>query len=259
MKTQFLIFSSSLLLAIGNIFGQSNQTNKLSFWFLDKESESNITVAISDLGGRGQPCPPKYTNALSNTNLFTPEEQKLIKEVFVKYRNVTTNSGPPGSVLANLYRTNFVIKAMNETVKDENWVADFQYTNSDMHERIRFGFGMIAESRNKSNDGCDVSLTRMGGGTTLFGFMEIKHNLPNGLAVRFYDNRSQGMSWDYKLASLTNSSLVEYRQYTNGLVLGKYLMWNPANGNLTIEAEFKESYDFEKHRTDFRLNSTRQP
>ena len=42
-------------------------------------------------------------------------------------------------------------------------------------------------------------------------------------------------------------------QYTNGMNIGKYLMWNPENGNLLMEADFKEPYDFEKHRTDQNL------
>ncbi len=252
MKPQHLIFSSFLILSAGILFGQSNQPGKLFVWFLDKESQSNIVVTVSDLDGRGQPCPPEYTNTLSNKNLFTLKEQKLINEVFEKYKNVTTNSGPPGTVLTGLYKTNYVIKAMNKTFEVENWIANFQYTNFDAHEQIKIGAGMLAEFRDKSNDGYEISLTRTGSGT-LLGFGEIKHSLPNGLFARFTDPHAQGLTWDYKLADFSDSHLVEYRQCTNGLILGKFLMWNPRNNNLTLDAEFKEPYDFEKHRTDLKM------
>ena len=252
MKLQNIIPCLSLLLSVGNLFGQPNQAGKLFIPFLDKESQSNIIVTVSELGRHGQPCPLEYTNALSNTNLFTLEEQKTIKEVFVKYKNVTTNSGPPGTVLANLYRTNFVIKTMDRTVEVEDWIANFQYTNFEAHEEIKFGAGMLAEFRNNSNDGYSLSFADVGGGT-LLNFGEIKHGLPNGLFVRVADAHDQGLTWDYKSADFSNSHIVEYEQFTNGLVLGKYFTWNSRNGNLTIEAEFREPYDLEKHRIDLKM------
>ena len=253
MKLQQFILNLALLFSAGKLFCQSNQTERLFIPLMDKESQSNVNVAVSDFGGPGKPCRPEYTNVLSNTNLFSLEDQQIIKEVFVKYQNVTTNSGPPGTVLAGLYRTNYTIKVMNETANVENWVANFQFTNSEAHEQIKFGSGMSAEFRNKSNDGYNASITRTGGGTTLLNFGEIKHGLPNGLFARFTDLHEQGPNWDYKLASFTNSQLVEYRQRTNGLVTGKFLMWNALNGNVIVEAEFKEPYEFEKHRTDLRM------
>src|SRR5664280_2019698 len=103
----FLIFSLSVLLS-GTLFGQTSQ--RLYVPYLDKESQSNVIVTVESAG---EPCPPEYTNTLSNTNLFTPEEQKLIGDVFVKYKNVTTNSGPPGSILIGFYKTNRVVKAID--------------------------------------------------------------------------------------------------------------------------------------------------
>ena len=85
------------------------------------------------------------------------------------------------------------------------------------------------------------------------GFGEVKHGLPNGLFVRFEDLYPQGATWDFRLANFTNSVLEEYRQFTNGLVFGKFFMWNPRNNNLMLEAEFKVPFEFEKHRTDLRL------
>jgi hypothetical protein len=249
MKRQYFSLAICLMLATGNLFAQTSQSKRLFIPFLDEASQGNVDVNICDLN-QGQPCPMEYTNVLSNTNLFTPEEQKIISKVFVKYKNVTTNSGPPGSELTNLYKTNYVIKAMNKIFTNENWVANFQYTNFEAREEIRFGQGLLAEFRNKSNDGYGVSFTQTGGGTFL-NFWEIKDGLPNGLLVRFDDKHPQGMAWNYQLANFTNCSLVEYSQHTNGMVLGKFFVWNPRNNNLMLKAEFKEPYDWQKNMAQF--------
>jgi len=253
MKIRYILFGLILLLSAGNLFSQTNQSGKLIIPFLDSESQSNIIVSVSDDFGSGQPCPDEYTNTLSNTNLFTPEQQIAIKEVFVKYKNVTTNSWPPGTMLAALYKTNLVIKAMDRMVEAENWIARFQYTNCDAHEEIRFGKGgILAKYRDKSNDGYNVYIGRTGGGS-VFRFMEVKRDLINGRLSTFDDNRPQGTTWDYRLADFSNAHLTEYRRYTNSMVIGKFLMWNLQNNNVILEADFKEPYDFEKHRTDLRM------
>ena len=255
MRLQHIILLISLYISAESLSGQSNQGERLFIPFLDKESQSNVLVTVN-LSGEGKSCPPECTNVLSNTNLFTLGEQKLISEAFEKYKNVTTNSWPSGTVLASLSKTNYVIKAMNRDWPVENWTAIFRYTNSDASDEIRFGGSILAKFRDNSNDGYNVSFTRTGSGT-LCGFGEVKHGLPNGLFVRFDDGFAQGVTWDYKLARLTNNSLVEHRQYTNGLVFGKFLMWNPQNGNLMLQAEFKAPFDLEKHRIDLNVSSQR--
>jgi hypothetical protein len=253
MKLKHLIVSLSLIIFTEKVSSQTNKAESLLIPFLDKESQSNVVVNISDIFGDGQRCPLEYTNALSNTNLFTPEEQKLIKDVFLKYKDVTTNSGPAGTVLDGMYKTNFTITAVGRKVEIEQWVSRFQYTNSDAHETIYFGIGGIgAEYRTKVNDGYNADLTCTGSGS-LLQFYEVKHNLFNGLKATFDDNLPQGTSWDYRLADFDHGRLVEYRQYTNGMLIGKYLMWNLKNGNLMLKAEFKEPYDFEKHRVQLQL------
>jgi hypothetical protein len=196
--------------------------------------------------GGGQRCPVEYTNVLSNANLFTLEQQRTIKEAFAKYKNVTTNSGPPGTVLDSLFKTNVVINAMYRTGAVETWVAAFRYTNSDAHEEIRFGAGMLANFRNQSNDGYYVEFNQSSGGTML-GFGQVNHGLTSGILARFVDLHDNGLVWDYRLADFSNSRLAEYRQYTNGMVLGRYLVWDVRSGNLLIEAQFNEPYDWRKH------------
>jgi len=248
MKLPHLTFGVSLLLLAGNLFGQTNQA-RLFIPFLDKESQSNVVVSVGfDVE---QACPLEFTNVLSNTNLFTLEQQKLIREVFVKYKNVTTNSGPPGSVLTDLHQTNYIIQAVGRPFKVEHWIAHFQYTNSDAYEVITFSGGVFARYRNGAKDGYNVSFNQTGGGT-LLSFGQIKHDLPNGSFVRLSDLHAQGTTWDYRLANFDGSHLEEYYQNTNGLVLGKYLMWNPNNGRLIMEADFKGPYDLQKHRIDLR-------
>jgi len=220
---------------------------------LTEDSQSNIVVTVSELYSSGHPCPIEFTNALSNTNLFTPKEQKIINELFNKYQNTTTNSGPAGTVLAGLYRTNITVSTIDRKVEIEQWIARFQYTNFDAHETISFGKGGIGvEFRTKANDGYDAALTCVGDGTLLH-FTEIKQNLFNGVKAVFNDNHPQGLTWDYRRANFKGGRLTEYRQYTNGMVLGKYFMWNSQNGNLMLEANFKEPYDFEKHMIQLQM------
>jgi len=240
MKTYFII--SFIILLTGSLFGQ-----RLFIPYLDKASQSNVIVTIS---GAGQPCSLEYTNKLSNTNLFTPIEQNLIKEIFIKYKDVTTNSGPSGTVLIGFYKTNHIVKDMNRTFEIENWVSQFQYTNSDAQEEIRLGEGgLFAQFRNKAGDGYSASFIQTGDGT-MMRFMERKNNSINGVFAAFEDMHWQGTNWDFRLSDFSDSRVTEYRYQTNRMVFGKYLMWNPRNNNLIMEAEFTEPYDFEKHRID---------
>ena len=240
-KLRHIILGISLFFLIENLFGQTNQASRLFVPYLDEESQSNVIVTVS---GMGQPCPLEYTNTLSNTNLFTLEQQKVIADVFIKYKNVTTNSGPPGTMLFALYRTNYAINVRNKTVEVEDCVADFKYTNFDAQEQVVMDRGgLSAKFRTKSNDGYNMYFIHTGNGTML-RFTEQKNGLANGVLAAFEDMHSQGTNWSFKLADFTDSRLTEYRHYTNGMVLGKFFMWNPRNGNLIIEAEFKEPYDW---------------
>jgi hypothetical protein len=251
MKLRKFILGLILIISAGYVFGQTNQAGRLFVPFLDKESQSNIIVTL-DLSGSGEPCPLQYTNVLSNTNLFTLEEQKAIQEVFVKYKNVTTNSGPPGTELVGLYKTNYIVKAMNKDWPVEKWIANYQYTNSGTKEEIRLGGNMLfAKFRTESNDGYNVNISSTGSGPTL-RFIEFRKGLVNGILVEFA-NTHQSWTNDYRQDEFEGCPVDEYRQYTNGLVLGNFLMWNPKNNNLVLEAQFTEPYEFDKHRIDLRM------
>jgi hypothetical protein len=64
----------------------------------------------------------------------------------------------------------------------------------------------------------------------------------------------QGTAWDYKRADFSDSHLEEYMQMTNGMLLGKWFMWNVRTGGLTLAAESKEPYDWNKHRAKIQLH-----
>ena len=136
MKLRNIILSSFWFLFIINVFGQADRADSLKrvfIPFLDQSSQSNVNVTTCDLD-IGRPCPPDYTNTLSNTNLFTTEEQKLIGEVFVKYKEVTANFGPPGTVFVGLSKTNYFFSHFRRT--NEVCLSRFSYTNFEAHEDI---------------------------------------------------------------------------------------------------------------------------
>lgn len=203
------------------LYGQTNQIPRMIIPWFAQNIQSNIDVKICDLNS-GKSCPLKYKNTLSNTNLFSEKQQKFIAEIFLKYKNVTTNVGPSGTVLADLYKTNLTIATINKTLAVEKWVARYQYTNTQAYEEITFGGTLSAKFRTKSDDGYNVYFNRIGGGTTL-RYMEVRRGLVDGLFAEFLDMREQGAIWDYKFADFTNCSVTEYRQYTNGLVVGNFL------------------------------------
>ena len=244
MKIQFAIIISFGLFT-ETLFGQMNQAERLFIPYLDKESQSNVVVTACSFAPPGLPCPIQYTNVLSNSNLFTLGEQRQIEEVFFKYKDVTTNSGPSGTIFSGSYETNIINPYVHHPIKV--LVSRFQYTNFDAQEEWTFSVGVLVKYRTKSNDGYNVSFTRTGDGT-FFRFIEVKNDLISGLLASFEDNYWQGTNWDFRRADFTDSRMSEYRQYTNGLVLGKFFMWNPRNNNLTLAAEFKEPYDLDKHR-----------
>jgi hypothetical protein len=231
----FLCFS--LLLFAGTLFAQTNSTPQKTIPIFDPGSQSNLVVIVNCLDSEcAHPsCPVEYTNLVSNTNLFSPVEQKLLKEIPLKYKNVTTNSGPPESVLVGLDKTN------------GNWVAHFQYTNSEAQDEVVFhalpsngklyrvetqaaqderAFGRIsAKFRTKVGDGYDVKIAR----GSVFDFQQIKQNIRDGLVV--------GLDGDY---------CGNWMRFINGKAVGKWFVWD-RDGNLIIEVEFKKPFDFDKY------------
>jgi hypothetical protein len=96
MKLKSLLLG--LLFCAGNLFGQTNLDMELllptisigvgsfdRFHFtngLVDAGLSNLDVVIKT----STPCPPEYTNMISNTNLFSIAEQKLLADILLTYK-----------------------------------------------------------------------------------------------------------------------------------------------------------------------------
>lgn len=243
------------LLVVSEV-GSTGNPERLFIPFLDPVSQSNVVVTTLSGRDKGDPCPAQYSNVLSNTNLFTLEQRATIKEALVKYKNVTTNSGPLGTVLVSFYKTNFISSPpywvgtnahSMPPLTNELWVSTFRHANSGALEEIRFGSGISAKFTNKSNDGYSIYITGIGNGS-LLSFTEIRHGSAMGLLVRFADLNAQGITWDRRLADFSDGRLVEYMQISKGMAFGKWLLWNPSTGGLIMAAECKEPYDWNNHR-----------
>jgi len=180
---------------------------------LDADSQTNISILVNELFSDRPPPypPPAYTNVLSNTNLFSVAEQQLLAGIPLKYKNVTTNTGPSGTVLVGLSNIS------------NGWQATFQYTNSDAREEITFAGMKTAKFRTKSDDGYYVNLSRRDG--SILNFHQIKGGVVDGLFVSFHEGRCA--SW---------------MRFENGKAVGKWLLWGEQN-RLFLHAEFKEPYD----------------
>jgi hypothetical protein len=93
MKLKQLILVLGLLIATNNLFAQTNHPAKKFIGSYDAASQSNVDVIASGNMNDAVPCPPEYTNVISNTNLFSPAEQQLLKEA-QSYLTNNTYSGP---------------------------------------------------------------------------------------------------------------------------------------------------------------------
>ncbi|HEX5219822.1 MAG TPA: hypothetical protein VFZ59_09665 [Verrucomicrobiae bacterium] len=162
--------------------------------------------------GRAQFPAPRYTNTVSNTNLFSAAEQKLLADIPLRYRSVTTNFGPSGTVLVSL------------TNSGKGLVATFRQTSTDTVEEIAFGGMKTVRVRSKSNNGYDVDLTN--DDCSILNFRQIKGGVVNGLFVSFYEGH-----------------VASWMRFEDGKAVGKWLAWGRGN-TLVLEAEFKQPYDY---------------
>jgi hypothetical protein len=217
MKIRNFIFGLALL-CVRNLFGQDIDIDMI--YELPADIQSNIVLIVTNT----QPCPYTYTNVISNTNLFSADEQELLGSIPLKYKNVTISIGPSGSVLTNLESNG------------AGWmsVAYFQYTNSNATDKITFHSGKVIEAifRTALGEGYDVNVN----GDSIENFLQLKGNVPNGLYLNFKGNHC-----------------VSWMHIVNGLAVGKWFEWNDV-GNLKLEAEFKKPSNFIEQ---FRFNPPR--
>jgi hypothetical protein len=220
-------FFQSAICASALTHAQTIHAGQPSIFFLNEKSQSNILVAVCNFSPTTS-CPPKYTNLLSNTNLFSPEEQKLLKDIPIKYAKMTTNTGPSGSILTRLDRVTF------GEDNEQAIMAHFSYTNSVAQEDFVFVTNgqKIVKYQSTPGNGYYAGLV----GDTLGSYQGLRDGTLNGLCVTFYEK-----------------DLVEMLlHYTNGKALGKFYVWTRAGAEfqgvgLAVDAEFKEPYDFQKN------------
>lgn len=222
------------LLVVENLFGQTNNLPKKFLPEFDASSQSNVDVIAS--GFRDEvPCPPEYTNVISNTNLFTFEEQQLISYITQTYSDETSNTVPAGSVMVSFKAT----PIPTSWGTNWDWVKRLQFTNSDLTDEITPGGDLYRHKvRNKDGDGYDFNIdptaprtSAYGGGSgPEFWLQQIKHGVKDGLFVSIVhgDRCSQWM------------------RYSNGWAVDKKLYWDPYDNKLMIWAKFKEPFDIDK-------------
>ena len=226
MKPRYLILVLALSFAVNNLFGQTNHPTREYLPWFDAASQSNIEIIASDSIRNSVPCPPEFTNVISNTNLFTLDEQKLLKEIPLIFANVTTNSGPVGSVLVD-YKAKPIESSYGTFWY---WTARFQFTNSDTWDEVTPGGDMKKHKiRNKNGDGYDLeyageSFVSTYGSGANFGFHQVRHNVYDGLSVNI-EHGEHCSSW---------------MQYSNGLAVDKWLYWTPDGSKLGIWLKFKK-------------------
>jgi len=219
----------------------NSQAERLVLPFLKMEAQSNIIVIAND--DHPIPCPPEYTNLLSNTNLLSITEQEELREVSLKYQNVITTNGPAGSVFKGWSLRRMKQHAGLRVPTNTFWVACFAYTNSNAHEEIKSQPGNItARFRSKAGDGYDVVFA----GNSLFAYQEYKHGVLDGLFIVGNDPNNPN---DKEHCGM-------WARFVNGKILGKFIMWGPnsftssqSGFKIVAEAEFKESFDFLKYQS----------
>jgi hypothetical protein len=234
MKMRAIICGLCLVSSICSIFAQDHSARDTESLLRDLfEPDSRTNLIIKGYTA----CPPRLTNVISNTNLFTPSEQKLLKEIQFKYKDVTTNSGPLGTVLTGVEKIS------------NYYVAHFSYTNSDVHEDIIFG-DRSAEARHNGNyddfmAGFDVPLVRYrtkdGNGydatisrssDKFWTFAQIKQGKVNGLYVDFSNDHCQNLL-----------------HFVDGKAVGNWLQWDTYTDNHLLEVKIKSSLDYFRYMT----------
>lgn len=201
--------------------GSLHRSATMSSWgTLSGEAKNSMVFVVNS----PTHCSPKWTNIISNTNLFSRTEQQLLMRIPAKYRNVTTNSGLSGTVFTGLSKLKSPILFHDA---GPIWVSHFRNTNSDAQIEVWFCAaphdqkGTVVTYRTKSGDGYNAAFTS----TEISRFRQFKSGQLNGL-------------W----ADFEGGHCVAWLHFVKGKAVGKWLVWNEA-GTLYMEAKFKKPYD----------------
>jgi hypothetical protein len=212
-----------VLMGMGS-YNDFEHSGPMSSWAaLSNDAKSNMVFTVNT----PKPCPLEYTNIISNTNLFSLAEQKLLAEIPLEYKNMTTNSGPSGTVFVGF-------GTLNSPIADGISISQFRYTNSNAQLKMFFysletPTEIVVSFRTKSGDGYDALFSSLG--------------MTNGgiFLRQFKQNQLDGLWVDFK-----GDHCADCLRFKDGKAIGKWLVWNQT-GSLYMEAEFKQPYDFIGH------------
>lgn len=210
-----------VLMGMGS-YNDFKHSGPMSSWAtLSPSAKPNMTFTIN----MPQPCPRRYTNVISNTNLFSMAERKLLKHIPLEYRTVTTNSGPRGTVFVGFGTLNSPI-----THDLDVTVSRFEYTNSGAYVKVLFFHSRLSPRlavsfRTKSGNGYDALFPHRGSSVNEPCLRQFKHGKLDGLWV------------DFK-----GGHCLDWLRFRHGKAVGKWLVWNEA-GTLYMEAKFKRPCD----------------
>jgi len=231
---KFLAYISALLFCGSTLLADAlpDEAGLLAHLFAP-DSQTNLTIKVERVSSA------RLANDLSNTNLFSNQEIKWLSEVRSKYKNLSTNSGPPGSTLVGLDKTNNYI------------VAHFTYANSTDHENLffqinkdvsprgsgystfKFLLSRVAEFRSAEGDGYDamIGLPDEKGKEDLT-IVQIRNNTPEGLFVNLYGDRCR--------------TLIHLK---NGKAIGRWLEWDLRDGGGVCDIQIKSPLDYFSYMT----------
>ncbi len=211
---------------------------RLIFPLLSLECQSNIIVTATVEHPKA--CPIELTNLISNTNLISFDEQTRISKVIAKYKNVTTNSGPQGSIL----KKRGVRKVFTDRETTKYPIAYFAYTNSTATDEVwsLFKGATFIRSRTKAGDGYDLYLLDM----SVAGDQK---QAADGLLVTYQEYSEGTLNGLYLGLSNAQDSmkthLSSYCKFQKGKIVGPFIGWDE-DGNIQLEAQFLEPVDLLK-------------
>ncbi len=218
-----------------NVYSQpSAEAASLLHDLFEPDSLTNLSISVLPN------CPPQLAKGVSNGNLFTLEEQKLLQQILTKYKNVTTNSGLSGAIL------------MGRDKSSNYCVAHFSHTNSAAQEDIIFrnspeqpprdggyeelvsptssGSNCVARFRPKGKIGYDAITTP--DKREVLTVAQIKNGKASGLVVEFEDDNCQ-----------------ELLHFIGGRAVGKWLLWGRAGNDYLLEVKINSPLVYFKYMT----------
>lgn len=231
-------------IVLAPVFSNTNSDGRLLLSNFLPEIQKDVEVLAN--WENKIPCPVELTNLLSNTNLISPEEEQMFKGLVNKYKDLSFDTVPVGTVHRKSGARNVTARFLNSDVKRVRRDLTVSYhrykdTNSlGTIELVQPGVSLVARIRNSSKDGFDLEIGRAENGLD-FSSLEFLNGVPNGLSITV--NRADEQD---------QARIVSLVRFKDGLAVGKFIRWD-LQGNLSTFAEFKKPFEFidnQIHRVD---------